>query len=193
MNLNKINIIDIEATCWEGKDDIPQGQRSEIIEIGIVQLDIKTLEISKNRGILIKPRYSTVSPFCESLTSITQEMLDKEGIDIEDAVSLMIKEYGSPFNPWGSYGFYDQRMFRELENLYGIRYPLHNRHTNVKTLFAMLQGLTKEVGMDTALNMAGIPLEGTHHRGKDDAKNIAKLMAWIIGKHRDARPVRGPC
>lgn len=180
MNLTKINIIDIEATCWEGKDDIPQDQRSEIIEIGIAQLDLKTLEIDKNQGILVKPRYSTVSPFCTGLTTITQEMLDKEGMDIEDAVGIMVKQYGSPFTPWGSFGMYDQRMFRDLKDLYNINYPLHNRHLNIKMLFALICRLPKEVGMDRALSMSNINLDGVHHRGKDDAYNTAKLLSWII-------------
>ena len=39
MNKNII-IIDLEATCWNGK--IPAGQVNEIIEIGICVLDTST-------------------------------------------------------------------------------------------------------------------------------------------------------
>ena len=69
-----INIIDLEATCWKGP--VPEGQVNEIIEIGICQLDVNTGEISKNKGILIQPQRSEVSPFCTELTTITQELLD---------------------------------------------------------------------------------------------------------------------
>lgn len=73
---NTIIIIDLEATCWRG--EVPKDQVSEIIEIGICLLDIKTRVISKNKGILIQPERSKISPFCTDLTTITQELLDKE-------------------------------------------------------------------------------------------------------------------
>ena len=65
----KIIVIDLEATCWEGKP--PPGEISEIIEIGICVLDQATGAIDKNRGILIKPVHSAISPFCTQLTTIT--------------------------------------------------------------------------------------------------------------------------
>ena len=60
--LDKIVVVDVESTCWEGKT--PEGQVSEIIEIGICLLDVHTFEISDNRGILIQPQHSEVSDFC---------------------------------------------------------------------------------------------------------------------------------
>lgn len=188
MKMNTINVIDIEATCWEGKDDIPFGSKSEIIEIGICQINLQTLDRTKKRSILIKPKFSTVSPFCEQLTTITQKMLDQDGVSQQEAVDILLKEYNSLYLPWASYGFYDQKMFKEMWDLYGIQYPLHNRHTNIKFNFAMMFGLTKEVGMDSALEMLKIPLDGTHHRGSDDAWNIAAIMIDMIKKFPKHRP-----
>ena len=51
---------------------------------------------------------------------------------------------------------------------------------NVKELFYDLKGLKKKVGMNGALEILQIPLEGTHHRGVDDAKNIAKILHWCL-------------
>ena len=78
---NKIIIIDLEATCWEGIP--PQGEVSEIIEIGICLLDTLTGEISDNRGILVKPTHSKISPFCTQLTTITPELVAREGVSYE--------------------------------------------------------------------------------------------------------------
>ena len=36
--------------------------------------------------------------------------------------------------------------------------------------------------MAKALRMANIELEGTHHRGKDDAYNIAKILRKMLEK-----------
>lgn len=38
----------------------------------------------------------------------------------------------------------------------------------------------KSCGMARALEIAGLPLEGTHHRGADDARNIARLAALVL-------------
>ena len=38
--------------------------------------------------------------------------------------------------------------------------------------------------MAKALDLAGIKLEGIHHRGIDDAKNIARLMPYILGREK---------
>ncbi|WP_332453194.1 hypothetical protein [Chryseobacterium aquaticum] len=46
---NEIVIIDLEATCWEN-DRIPAGQKTDIIEIGICELNRITQEISKKKA-----------------------------------------------------------------------------------------------------------------------------------------------
>ena len=35
--------------------------------------------------------------------------------------------------------------------------------------------------MTQALRLCRLPLEGTHHRGMDDARNIARTLPWITG------------
>lgn len=62
----------------------------------------------------------------------------------------------------------------------GIGYPFSPTHLNVKNLFALMHGLPHEVGLDEALQRFGLPLEGTHHRGHDDAWNIARVLAHLL-------------
>ena len=54
-------------------------------------------------------------------------------------------------------------------------------HTNAKTVFAEAHGLRRGVGMAKALGLAGLPLEGRHHRGDDDAWNIVVLILQLHG------------
>ena len=98
---DKIIIIDLEATCWQST--VPQGQENEIIEIGLAVLDAETGEITKNQGILIKPQRSRVSPFCTELTTITQELLDENGVLFEEAINQLIDEYNTDLYNWSSY------------------------------------------------------------------------------------------
>ena len=38
--------------------------------------------------------------------------------------------------------------------------------------------------MAQALKLAGLELDGTHHRGIDDARNIARLLPFIVGDQK---------
>ncbi len=177
---DKIIIIDLEATCWQGT--IPDGQENEIIEIGISVLNRNSGEISQNQGFLIKPQLSTVSAFCTELTTITQELLDKEGILFQEAIQKLVEQYNPNEHTWASYGAYDLNMLKKQCKKLNINYPMGKDHVNVKTVFAETRSLVKPTGMNGALHILKIPLEGTHHRGVDDAKNIAKILNWCLQK-----------
>lgn len=172
--LDKIVVVDIEATCWEGK--LPEGMISDIIEVGVCLLDVETGEITDNRGILVKPERSTISPFCTELTTITPELIEQEAVSFEEALRILKNDYKTQSRAWASFGAYDLRQFQKQCQALGKAYPFGPSHINVKTLFALKNKLGHELGMDGALKYLGIPLEGTHHRGVDDAKNIAKIL-----------------
>jgi inhibitor of KinA sporulation pathway (predicted exonuclease) len=65
--LDRILIIDVEATCWDGAN--PPGMENDIIEVGVCLLNVQTGELSNSKGILVKPERSTVSSFCTELTT----------------------------------------------------------------------------------------------------------------------------
>jgi inhibitor of KinA sporulation pathway (predicted exonuclease) len=55
---------------------------------------------------------------------------------------------------------------------------------NLKTLFGVAYGDLKESGVDEACERIGMTLEGTHHRGVDDAWNIAGILCRLLAKIR---------
>lgn len=179
---DKVIIVDVESTCWENQKT-PAGQRSEIIEIGICTLDLKTRAIENKRGIFTKPIASTVSEFCTQLTSITQAMIDEQAIPFEEACALLQSEYNSKNRLWMSWGNYDRRMFIEQCQWRGVEYPFPETHCNLKTLFANIYG--NRLGMAEALKKVKLELEGTHHRGDDDAFNIARILRFLLETHGD--------
>jgi inhibitor of KinA sporulation pathway (predicted exonuclease) len=168
----------VEATCWEGAN--PEGMESDIIEIGICLIDVRTGEITDNKGILVMPERSKISAFCTSLTTITPEMVEKDGISFKEACAILEKDYLSQNRVWASFGAYDLKQFQRQCTAMGIGFPFGPSHINVKTLFALKMKLGHEQGMAGALTLLNIPLEGTHHRGIDDAKNIAKVFNRIL-------------
>lgn len=180
-DLDVILVVDVESTCWETNP--PHGQTSDIIEIGLCPVDVKSLTRLEKRSILVKPARSAVSDFCTQLTTLTDEML-ADASSFAEATDLLRKQYNSRNRLWASWGDYDRRQFeRNCEDL-GIAYPFGQGHLNLKTLFAVAHGHSREYGMAGALELLDMPLEGTHHRGHDDAWNIAAVLCELLKKMR---------
>jgi inhibitor of KinA sporulation pathway (predicted exonuclease) len=174
---NLLNVVDVEATCWKGQP--PPGVVSEIIEIGLTVVDIDRRERVAKHRILVRPRRSTVSEFCTELTGLTQAEVDT-GVEFVEACRLLVAEHWSDSRPWASWGDYDRNQFDRQCRATGTRYPFGQRHTNVKQRFTEARGLRRRPGMDAALEIAGMPLEGRHHSGADDAWNIAALVLDLV-------------
>ena len=106
------------------------------------------------------------------------------GIPFREACALLEKEYDSRTLIWSSWGDYDRKMFQQQCESFGVEYPFSEQHINLKKLFAQIYDLAKPTGMAGALHIANLPLIGTHHRGGDDAYNIARLAQ--VMRQRDA-------
>jgi inhibitor of KinA sporulation pathway (predicted exonuclease) len=180
--LDHVLVIDIESTCWDGGMP-PKGEANDIIEIGLVPLEVGTGKRLEKRSILVKPERSKVSPFCTQLTTLTQDQVNT-GIRFKDACKLLEDEYHSSERLWASYGDYDRRQFEKQCRDEGVRYPFGPSHLNVKSLFAIGRALPAEIGLPQAMALLGLKLEGTHHRGHDDAWNIAAILAEMLKRLR---------
>jgi 3'-5' exoribonuclease 1 len=180
-----ILVVDLEATCCD-LQSIPRHQM-ETIEIGAVMVATDSLEIVDEFQTFIKPlRHPILTEFCRQLTSITQSQVD---------TAPTFPEAIKAWQPWlaqfdktifGSWGDYDRKQFQQDSKYHRIDlpYPVSSNHVNLKEIFSTTQGLNKRHGMAQALNLAQIELTGTHHRGIDDARNISKLLPYILGQQR---------
>jgi inhibitor of KinA sporulation pathway (predicted exonuclease) len=179
--LDQILVIDVEATCWEGTP--PPRQESEIIEIGLCTLEVASAERKDREALFVRPERSEVSAFCTGLTTLTAEQV-AAGVSFAEACEILRRRYLTRDRVWASYGDYDRRQFERQCASLGLPYPFGTRHINVKSLLAVAEGLTAELGMAGALERLGLPLEGTHHRAVDDAWNIAAILSAILKKYR---------
>lgn len=151
---------------------------SEIIEIGLTVVDLaQRTRLAKHR-ILVRPQRSRVSAFCAELTSLTQQEVDG-GVTFAEACRTLARDHQSSTTPWASWGDYDRNQFTRQCRHTNTEYPFSGNHTNAKVKFTEAHNLRKRPGMAQALELAGLPLEGRHHRGDDDSWNIAALILHL--------------
>lgn len=181
-------IVDLEATCYDNsrKDEIaPLGFVNEIIEIGAVKLDENGIEIDRFESFAKPKLFPTISKFCTELTTITQE-----DIDNAEPLSVVLENFidwcdGTTLISWGNYD--KTQMLKDMtRNDLDMPHYLDivEDHHSLKHLHAKWNNLKRKngIGMSGALKFEGLEQTGTHHRGIDDAINIAKIFRKYIDR-----------
>lgn len=177
-------VIDVEATCDEDHR-IPREQ-TEIIEVGAVLCDATNLNPQAEFQTFVKPmRHPRLTPFCVQLTSIRQ--VDVDGAPGFAQAMLALAQFLNEQGVMGrftfcSWGDYDRQQFSRDERRVGIRAPLGSQHINLKEAFLRRSGDGSKLGVGQALRRVGLRFSGTAHRGIDDARNIARLLPYSLGR-----------
>jgi inhibitor of KinA sporulation pathway (predicted exonuclease) len=178
-------VVDLEATCDDrtvSRPSLVPKREMETIEIGAVLVDKHTLRPLRELCQFVRPiRHPILTPFCRELTSIRQSDVDAAPRFPEavDAVMRFIDGKRVLLCTWGDF---DKNQLAQDGSYHGIRVPFAMHHLNIKRRFSEVLGIPKKLGMEGALKRAGLELVGTHHRGIDDARNIARLLPWIAGR-----------
>ncbi|MCX8531808.1 3'-5' exonuclease [Chryseobacterium luquanense] len=176
---NQILIVDLEATCWEN-DRIPIGQKVDIIEIGICELNRTTKAISKKQSIYVIPERSKINKFCTDLTGITPKLIEEKGIHFEEACEKIRDDYDSTLLTWAGFGNFDKEQIMEQCDYLGIENPFSENYINIMHQFKAYNGLYKMMGLKRALKAMNMDFDGNHHSGADDAYNAAKILREIL-------------
>lgn len=171
-------IVDLEATCSD--DGTVPRHEMEIIEIGAVVQSSRTFEIESEFQTFVRPvRHPELTPFCTELTGITQR--DVTGAPpFRDAIEAM-KRWMVAFEDtlFCSWGDYDRNQFVQDCAYHQVAYPFRSEHLNLKAEFSRTLGRRKKLGIADALRSLGLEFEGSHHRGLDDARNIARVVRRV--------------
>jgi inhibitor of KinA sporulation pathway (predicted exonuclease) len=170
-------VVDLEATC----DDLGAVPRheSEIIEIGAVLVHGASLVPVAELMTFVRPVIHQVTPFCTALTTIQQDDVEHALGFVAAAARLAAFGEGALFCSWGNY---DRNKLAEDAARHGIAPPLGPDHWNLKDGFTRAFGTRRGVGMQGAMQRVGLEPWGTHHRGIDDARNIARLLPFLLGR-----------
>ena len=169
-----ILVIDLEATCADDGSIPPEEM--EVIEVGAVWATPDGVAIDTFQRFVRPTLRPQLTAFCQSLTHIEQASIDAAPTWPAVAAELAAFARLHVGQCWGSWGAYDHRQIERECARHGLADPLAGlRHRNLKADFAKVRRI-KQVGMATALQIAGLELLGDHHRALADALNIAHLL-----------------
>ena len=176
-------VIVLEATCDEGHA-IPRAE-TEIIEIGAVLVEADTLKTVREMQTFVRPiRHPRLTPFCTQLTTITQA--DVDGAPRFPSAMAKLKDFlGRDAALFCSWGNYDRNQLERDARRHGIRLPLGKDHWNLKAAFGRRHNDGREIGVGQALRKLGLSFQGTHHRGIDDARNIARILPYVLDRGKE--------
>jgi len=178
-----ILIVDLEATCWDGNVEGLERKQTvddmEIIEFGcaIAQLDGAVVD---SRSFMVRPQvHPKLSNFCTQLTTITQKDVESAPVyqDVVPKINQWLENYD--FAAWGSWGNYDKNQISAEQRRHNLVPEFFSLpHINIKQQWRQGKVNSRSAGLANALKYHGLSFEGTHHRGIDDALNIARLLRF---------------
>jgi inhibitor of KinA sporulation pathway (predicted exonuclease) len=171
-------IVDLEATC-SAVGEVPRPEM-EIIEIGAVMQSSLTYEVEAEFQTFVRPvRHPRLTDFCTDLTGITQDNV--AGAPPFPEALAAFREWAHDFGDalFCSWGDYDRKQFHQDCAYHRVAYPVRSGHLNLKAEFSRSLGRSKKLGIAEAVRLLGLRFEGAHHRGLDDARNIAHIVRRV--------------
>lgn len=189
-------VLDFEATCVEKGRLQPQ----EIIEFPTLLVDVETGEVEDVFHFYVKPDvHPKLSVFCTELTGIRQKTIDGIGIPLSEALDQH-QQWLKTHNiiPWHLASEESHKAGKstflyltcgdwDLSTCLPKQLQYHkasvpqqfNVWINIKYAFREKYG-KKPGGMKRMLYDLGLELEGRHHSGIDDCKNIARICKVML-------------
>lgn len=180
--------VDLEATCDEvGVHESPRSlvvvsNQMETIEIGLVVIDLESLEIVDEFQRFVRPQINpTLTDFCKRLTSIQQADVDGALTyqDVGEELRTFAARY--PDAAWASWGDYDARQLERDAGFVACPSLLSGlQHFNVRKWHKGLYD-DQPKSLKQTVESLGLVWQGTYHRGIDDAKNVASIIKEMLG------------
>jgi inhibitor of KinA sporulation pathway (predicted exonuclease) len=176
--IGELVLFDLEFTAWEGSMargwSLP-GEHREVVQIGAVRLDGRTLQETATLDLLIRPRINPVlSDYFAALTGITNAELDRRGQDFAPAYGAFLTFVGEA--PVGCFGRDDRILMENLAlyELHGL--PRPPEAFNVKAW--LVEHGIKLDGIHSGMvaKQLGIEFTGRLHNALDDARALAAAV-----------------
>lgn len=180
--MKKFVCIDIEMSEVTGKSKrLTHGMRNEVIQLGAVMLD-ENYNLLSEFSILVKPKYSSVSPVIEKLTGINDGMLE----NADDFITAFDK-YASWLGTEEITTFcWSSSDYNQLWNEISLK--AHHRTDLLEILktfvdlqksFGLLLNSPKAISLESAIKLSKQKFDGEQHTALCDAYNTAKVLHKI--------------
>lgn len=180
-------VLDFEATCEEDCTPVPQ----EVIEFPLVVLDAAKggRTVAEFRTFVRPVHHPKLSRFCQEFTGIQQAQVDKAPpwpqalARAEGWLDQELKKWGFKKPVFVTCGDWDlKRMMPKQCKICNIEVPERfNFWINVKMLFRrLMEGEDLYPELPRMLEVLGLQLQGKHHCGLDDCRNIARVVRAML-------------
>ena len=177
IRLDRLLVVDFEQTCWDGEP--PEGQRSEIIEIGIAEVCLDDEPaVLRTASYLVRPVASDISDYCTNLTGITSTMVRKQGRGLGEILGTIRKNFGGSGKVWAAWGHDNDDIAADCAAL-GLESPFSREFLNIGQLWSLLVPGNKSVGLAHAVGELGLEFEGPQHRAGPDALAAARVLVTL--------------
>ena len=177
--------LDLELNCPERFR--PGDADPEIIEIGIVELDIASLRIVRERDYLVRP-HRDISRRCTKITGLTNEDF-KGAKPFTDVIAGICSEWPGRTTSiaWGEDGATLTRACRQ----HRVRMPFR-RFIDLSQIVRQALLFENQLSLRAALGLLGLQFDGCAHMALADARNTARLHAEVIRRLRAPGPDPAP-
>ena len=177
-------VIDLEATTDDGGWPL---EEMEVIEIGASVVTRAGREVDHFQRFIRPVRRPLLTPFCRQLTRITQANID--GAPplplVWEQFERWLGQHRPKLEAWASWGDYDRLQLEQEWQQKQLNSVLaHLPHLNLKQQFAHARQLKRPLGLNSALQLAGMQFNGQQHRALEDARNTARLLPLILEDKR---------
>merc|ERR1712096_462160 len=182
-------VLDFEATCDDVRNPVPQ----EVIEFPIVLVDRSTgASVSEYRTFVRPVCHPHLTSFCKNLTGIKQSDVN-EAPEWRESLALMqgwldaeLARLGFDGCIFVTCGDWDLKtMMPQQCKVAGCHVPERfQRWLNIKDLFRKATGNPGK-GMKDMLDALKLDLQGHHHSGLDDSRNIARILQVLLRRGID--------
>ncbi|VVP37257.1 hypothetical protein PS893_04668 [Pseudomonas fluorescens] len=179
--------VDLEANCDEVGESEPSRplavvpDQMETIEIGLVVIDLETLEVVDEFQRFVRPQINPVlTDFCKQLTSIQQADVEGAGTYVEVGLELgaFIARYADA--AWASWGDYGVRQLERDAGFAACPSLLAGlQHFNVRKWHKGLYD-DQPKSLKQTVESLGLVWQGIYHRGIDDARNMASIVKEML-------------
>tara|TARA_R110000772_G_scaffold41808_1_gene97552 strand:+ start:134426 stop:135001 length:576 start_codon:yes stop_codon:yes gene_type:complete len=173
-------VMDLEWTAWEGswqRHWTKPGEEIEIVQIGAVKLaNTPEMEELGAFEILVRPRINpTLDRYFTDLTGITQDRLNRDGVDLKPALAEFA-EFVGPAT--GVFGFGDE--FTHIATncqLYGLANPFADcRCDDVRAAVMALIGTEHIPNSSELPGLLNFVPPGVMHQGLADSRCVAEAL-----------------